>query len=554
MPLRDVGNPSSGLLLGERYRLGAPLGAGAMGVVFSATDERMGREVAVKVVRGAHLRDPEALARFEREAHHTGRLGHPNIVAVTDLGRTDDGFPYVVMERLEGRTLEARIDEGPLPVVEAVQVHVQLLDALACAHDAGVLHRDVKPANLFLSRLATGAALVKLLDFGIATASTDPKLTLDGALIGSPTYLAPERFLGQPARIESDLYAVGVSLYESLAADLPFGDEVGAVLVERVLYHPPPRLDQVRRDVPAALAEVVVRALAKSPEARFASARQMREALCAVDLSALPQTLDAKRPAGTLLGLADPSSPIRSAPPESGPRSTLPQGVMDPSGSPATPPRAAAPTPPGALTSTAPLAGPASASPPAAKPPSASAPGRRAYPATEVLAPGRGGRLPELPPPRSPMSPRMWALIGVLVVAGFIGLGALVAILQGSSERREAVVPAPPETAAPPAASPSGPSAPPEPPDPSPMTRTSDGDEASPPSAAPLPLGIEPPASSSAPPSAPPRGRRTESPAPAEPVPAPSTPPPSAEPPPPPPPPPPARGSVGSDGLVEPAW
>ncbi len=537
----------------------APLGAGAMGVVFSATDERMGREVAVKVVRGAHLRDPEALARFEREAHHTGRLGHPNIVAVTDLGRTDDGFPYVVMERLEGRTLEARIDEGPLPVVEAVQVHVQLLDALACAHDAGVLHRDVKPANTFLSRLATGAALVKLLDFGIATASTDPKLTLDGALIGSPTYLAPERFLGEPARVESDLYAVGVSLFESLAAELPFGDEVGAALVERVLNHPAPRLDRLRRDVPAALADVVARALAKSPGGRFTSAREMREALLAVDLSALPQTLDAKRPAGTLLGLADPSSPVRGTPPESGPRSTLPQGVMDPSGPPAMPPRAASAATPGAITAAAPLPALAPAAAQAAKPPSASAPGRRAYPATEVLPAGRGGRLPEPPPPRSPMSPRVWAAIGVAVVAGFVGLGALVATLQGSSERRAAPGTAPPPPS-PSVVAPSGtPASPAEAPEETlaPSVPAAP-DEGPPPSGGALPPGIDPPAPSAAPP-APPRGRRTDSPA--APTPPPPTPPPPTSPPPAepapaptPPPTPPPRGSVGADGLVEPSW
>ena len=320
--------PAAGMLVGGRYRLGTTLGAGAMGVVYAATDERLGREVAIKVIRGNHLKDGAALARFEREAVLTGKLGHPNIVGVTDLGRTDEGHPFVVMERLEGRTLEARILEArtrntPVPVEEAVAIHVQLLDALACAHDAGVLHRDIKPANIFLSSLATGVVLVKLLDFGIAAPlSGGQKLTVDGSVIGSPVYLAPERFRGKPAQVESDLYAVGISLYETLVGSVPFDSLPGKPIHERVFNERPMAIDGLRSDVPPALARLVERALEKLADQRFPSARAMREALLAmgptrdlgpgVAISGGVNAGEARGRGGTVLGVSDPSAPAPS--------------------------------------------------------------------------------------------------------------------------------------------------------------------------------------------------------------------------------------------------
>ena len=247
--------------------MGALLAVGGMGEVWAARDLLLDRAVAVKVLGRALAGDGRAAERLRREARAAGRLEHPNIARVLDLGE-HDGRPYLVMELLEGESLAARIDRaGPMPAAEAARVVAAVADALEAAHRAGVVHRDVKPGNVFL----TSAGEVKVLDFGIASAAGDAALTT-GDLIGTAAYLAPERVLGHRATPAADIYALGVVLYELLAGHRPF--EAGSE-VELAMAHvnaTPPPLGRAAPSAPPSLVAACSHALAKDPSSRPSSA------------------------------------------------------------------------------------------------------------------------------------------------------------------------------------------------------------------------------------------------------------------------------------------
>ena len=208
--------------VGGRYRLGERLGHGGMGEVFAAHDLRLDREVALKLLRADLAEQDGMRERVVAEARLAARLSHPYVVGVLDTGE-QDGRPFVVMERLSGRTLRDELSDGPLPAERVRDVGLQVLRALAAAHDLGIVHRDVKPGNV----LDAGVGTWKVADFGIAKwVHADETLTGTGELLGSPSYLAPERIEGQQAGPASDLYAVGVLLYEALCGRKPFeGDD-----------------------------------------------------------------------------------------------------------------------------------------------------------------------------------------------------------------------------------------------------------------------------------------------------------------------------------------
>jgi serine/threonine-protein kinase len=258
-----------------RYALRAQLGAGGMGEVFAADDLRLHREVAVKLVPASAI-NPVARARFVREARSAARISHPNAVVVYDAGEAD-GYLYLVMERLVGQALDQRLaSTGPMRVSEAASVAIAVLGALGAAHAAGVVHRDVKPANIVV-----GPTGVKLVDFGVATLLDDigSSVTAAGELVGTPKYLDPEQIAGNPATPASDLYAVGVVLFEMLAGTAPFdrGSPVATAIA-----HPddePPDLRSIRPDVPPRVAAVVATALRKRPGDRYQSAAEMQRAL-----------------------------------------------------------------------------------------------------------------------------------------------------------------------------------------------------------------------------------------------------------------------------------
>lgn len=269
-------------LIAGRYELRQEIGAGGMGVVYDALDHRLSRPVALKLIHPHRDAADDAIARLEREALSAAKLGHPNIVRVLDFGQADDGA-FLVMEQLTGETLEERVSRvGRLDPARAVKIHLQLLDALASAHDQGVVHRDIKPSNVFLTALADGSELVKLLDFGLAyllEEAAAKKLTATGIAIGTPAYMSPERVRGAPVDARCDLYAVGVSLYECLTGQLPFAAATPVALRGMILLEQAPSIRERRPGIAAELVALVERAMEKDPADRFATAQEMAEAL-----------------------------------------------------------------------------------------------------------------------------------------------------------------------------------------------------------------------------------------------------------------------------------
>lgn len=260
--------------LAGRYELGSLLGHGGMGAVRDATDRRLGRPVAVKILRADLAEQPTARRRFETEAHAAARLAHPNVVTVYDSGE-QDGVPFLVMERLPGRTLADELADGPLPVERVREIAREVLAALTAAHAARIIHRDIKPGNVLL----TEDGHVKVSDFGIAKTVDDIDQTQTAELVATPGYLAPERLAGEPASERSDLYSVGVLLYEVLSGRRPFqGDTPLGVMraIERGDAEP---LTSLMPELPAGIVAVVERAMSLDPSRRFDSATEMAAAL-----------------------------------------------------------------------------------------------------------------------------------------------------------------------------------------------------------------------------------------------------------------------------------
>jgi serine/threonine-protein kinase len=268
------------------YEIVAPLGAGGMGEVYRARDTRLGREVAIKVLPPELAADPERVRRFEVEARAVAALSHPSILALFDVG-SQDGAPYLVTELLEGEDLGARLRTGPLPVPRAAAIAVQVARGLAAVHEKGIIHRDLKPTNIFL----TGNGSAKILDFGIAKlvppgntdevarAATLVEATEAGALLGTVAYMSPEQARGQTVDHRSDVFALGCVLYEMLGGTRPFTGETAADILAAVLSSHPCHLVERRPEVPPGLDAVVRRCLAKRPDDRFGSARELAAAL-----------------------------------------------------------------------------------------------------------------------------------------------------------------------------------------------------------------------------------------------------------------------------------
>ena len=269
---------STAELLGGRYEVGGLLGRGGMAEVFNGVDVRLGRDVAVKVLRADLARDPAFQARFRREAQAAASLNAPSIVSVFDTGQDAAGVPYIVMERVDGRTLrEVLQQEGRLLPTRALEIAADICSALDAAHAAGIVHRDIKPANVMLTR--TGQ--VKVMDFGIARAAADASsaMTQTAAIVGTAAYLSPEQARGEHVDGRSDLYSTGCLLYELITGTPPFtGDSPVAVAYQHVREEPlpPSTYDET---LPPAVDALVLTAMAKLPVHRYQSAQLMREDL-----------------------------------------------------------------------------------------------------------------------------------------------------------------------------------------------------------------------------------------------------------------------------------
>jgi serine/threonine protein kinase len=264
-------------LLGNRYRLGERIAAGGMGSVYRAVDETLGRPVAVKVLRRELADDPTFLERFRREARAAAGVAHPGVADVYDYGELG-GEPFMVMELVEGETLAERIEaRGRLPWPEALAIGEQVARALAAAGAHGVVHRDVKPANILLG--ADGRA--KVTDFGIAKAAASATLTGTGMVLGSANYVAPEQAQGNGVGPAADQYSLGCVLFEAVTGEPPYRGGSAVAIATQHVSAPVPDPRERRPDLPAAVAELIRRAMSKSPGARFASAAAMADALAA---------------------------------------------------------------------------------------------------------------------------------------------------------------------------------------------------------------------------------------------------------------------------------
>src|ERR1700754_3331021 len=255
-----------GTTLNDRYRLEARIGAGGMSTVYRATNETLERQVAIKLMNREIATDSDQLERFRREARSVAQLSHPHIVGVIDAGE-DAGRPYIVFEYVEGETLKERIRRlGELPIAEAVAYAIEIARALGAAHARHIVHRDVKPQNVLIDE--EGSA--KVTDFGIARTLDEDGLTADGRVLGTTDYVSPEQALGHDVNGQSDIYSLGVVLYEMLTGDVPFHGENQISVAMKNVREDLPDIQVIRPEVSATLAAVLDRMTDKALEHRYA--------------------------------------------------------------------------------------------------------------------------------------------------------------------------------------------------------------------------------------------------------------------------------------------
>ncbi|MGF1598783.1 MAG: protein kinase [Acidimicrobiales bacterium] len=304
--------------LGNRYVLGEPIASGGMAQVWTATDTVLDRTVAAKVLHPHLATDAAFVQRFRREAVAAARLSHRSIVSIYDT-ISANGLEAIVMELIDGRTLRAELDErGPLDPGQAAALGSQIAGALDAAHQAGIVHRDIKPANIMLC----DDGRVFVTDFGIAKAGTDADLTTTGTLLGTAKYLSPEQVEGEVVDARSDLYSLGIVLFEALTGQVPFRANTDAATALARLHQAPPRVRQLRADVPPPLEDVVTRLMARRPDGRYPRASAVAEAL-----EALGPVDGPGRPLGTRSGRA---SAHEEAPSDGGPSAPVrPDGGAD---------------------------------------------------------------------------------------------------------------------------------------------------------------------------------------------------------------------------------
>ena len=294
------------------YRIIEPLGQGGMATVFKAYHAALDRYVAIKVLHPAFKEDPNFLSRFNREARIVAKLDHPNIVPIYDFAQDAD-TPYLVMRYVEGKTLKAILREGPIPTERVFSIIRPALDGLAYAHAQGVLHRDIKPSNIMVAN----DEHVYLADFGLARIAKAGESTMSqDMLIGTPQYISPEQASGKPIDERSDIYSVGIVLYEMLTGRVPFSADTPYSVIHDHIYTPLPLPTSINPNLPPNLERVLVKALDKDPAARYASANELSAALDQARVAA-PVVVSAPAQPGTTPAPASlPSLPEPATPPK----------------------------------------------------------------------------------------------------------------------------------------------------------------------------------------------------------------------------------------------
>ena len=297
-------------LFDGRYRVMRKLGAGGMADVYLAEDEELGRRVAIKILNDRHANDESFVERFRREAKNAAGLSHPNIVSIYDRGEAE-GTYYIAMEYLDGRTLkELLIARGPMPIADAIHHTRQILNALRFAHKKGVVHRDIKPHNVMVD----GDGRLKVTDFGIARAGAS-QMTEAGAIVGTAQYLSPEQARGAAVDQRSDLYSIGVVLYEMLTGNVPFTGESPVEIAMKHLSDTPRPPSSIRPEIPPDLDMVVLRALAKNPDDRFQTAEEMDAELAHIADGGSVTAITADAATAVLSGTSLASAPTAIASP-----------------------------------------------------------------------------------------------------------------------------------------------------------------------------------------------------------------------------------------------
>src|ERR1700722_6227826 len=279
-------------VIGQRfgpYEILGKLGGGGMGLVFRAWDERLHREVAIKLLYDDY-KMPGIRERFLQEARAASALNHPNICTIFDIGEQNHN-PYLVMELLEGETVRDRIARGALSAEEIVRYAMEIADALTAAHAKGIVHRDIKPANIFLVTMPNGKSQAKVLDFGLAKIGFEVRgaqesrslsLTSAGATVGTLAYMSPEQARGEPLDIRSDLFSLGVVLYEMATRQVPFKGATSALMFVQLFSHDPEPVHNWNEAIPRDLEKIIQKLLAKNCKKRFQTAKELQDALIKV--------------------------------------------------------------------------------------------------------------------------------------------------------------------------------------------------------------------------------------------------------------------------------
>ena len=278
----EIKDPFVGRVLDDKYCVEERLGAGGMGAVYRARHLEMDRPVAIKVLQQRFVEDEAARTRFLIEARAAVMLRHPNAISVTDFGQTSEGCVYIVMELLEGRTLREILSrEGVIETARAISIMLQVSDAVAAAHEAGIIHRDLKPSNILVTQSADQPAIVKVLDFGIAkfTSDEDESLVQANSVIGTPRYMSPEQYNGYELTPATDVYSLGVILYEMLTGMAPFTGTTPAEIAQKHATASPHSPREIVAAIPEDIERVVLDALEKRPEDRPVNAAEFRQEL-----------------------------------------------------------------------------------------------------------------------------------------------------------------------------------------------------------------------------------------------------------------------------------